>query len=122
MLRTLPLALVLAACATQSRPAPSPAEAAAAAEPCAGRCVVLVDNPSQRPLDVYYNGVDETAPQLLGTVNPRETTHMVVPIENAGWVLLTARQGPNGIVLDHRRVRLSVGHEAEFRINVQRIN
>ncbi|HSU16096.1 hypothetical protein [Longimicrobium sp.] len=116
---TLPLAAaLLAACATQPRAAGPPA---AAAEPCQGRCVVLVDNPSARPLDVYFNGIADSAPQLLGTVNPRGTAHLVVPVSDAGWVLLTVRERPNGFVIDSRRVRLSLGREAEFRIDMNRM-
>jgi len=43
-----------------------------------------------------------------------------VPAENAGWVLLTVRDRPNGTTLDARRMQLEPGRTLEFRINVDR--
>ena len=124
-LRLTPLAaaLVLGACATQPRQvAPVDAPGAAQSEvPCENRCTVVVSNPSRRPLDIYFSGM--RGPQeLLGTVNANGTARFTVPLENAGWVFVSASTGPRERPVDSRRLMLQPGQEGQFRINTDRMH
>lgn len=116
----LPAAALLAACATHPGSATTPYAASAQAQPCDGHCAVLVDNPTQRELEVYYNTVRDVAPELLGIARPGITTRLTIPAANAGWVLLTVRDRPNGSTLDVRRLQMEPGRTLELRINVDR--